>query len=137
MISSAFHPLRVGAALLLGCALAAAPVQAQDFDLTGEWVLTVESPNGTGTRDVTFVQEGDALKGTIASTMAVGDLTGTVDGNRVSFVALIMMESGSGFEVTYTATYVDGELKDGEVDFGDYGGGTFTGKRKEGDLRRS
>ena len=116
--------------LLLAVALAGANgVAAQSIDLSGAWILNVNSPNGAGTRDVTFVQEGNALSGEIASSMAAGPLTGTIDGDKVTFVATVFMESGS-FEVTYRATWVEGELKDGTVEFGSYGSGTFTGHRK-------
>lgn len=120
---------------LLATVALAAPGAAQDpeppaGDLTGAWVLTVESPNGTGTRDVEFAQDGNALTGTIASTMAAGGLTGTVEGTAVRFVAVVAMDTGD-FEVTYQATLKDGMLVDGRVDFGDYGSGTFTGRRKE------
>ena len=118
--------------LLLASTLLATPQGslAQDFDLTGDWILNVESPNGMGERQVTFVQEGNTLTGTISSSMATGDLTGTIDGNSVTFAAVIIM-SGGAFEIVYTATYEDGTLKDGTVDFGEYGSGGFTGRRKE------
>ena len=126
------------AALLMAVVLAAAgTVAAQEKDapkpagdLTGAWILNVLSPNGAGTRDVTFVQDGNALTGEIASSMAAGPLTGTIEGDVVTFVATVFMESGA-FDVTYRATWVDGELKNGTVDFGSYGSGTFTGHRKE------
>lgn len=121
-------------AVAAGFALAA-PAIAQDpeppaADLTGEWVLTVESPNGTGTREVEFEQDGNELGGTIASTMASGELTGTVDGTSVRFTAVVAMDTGD-FEIVYRATIADGALVDGTVDFGTYGSGTFTGRRKD------
>ncbi len=103
---------------------------SQDLDLSGEWILTVESPNGTGSRDLTLVQDGNELTGEIMSSRAGGELTGSVDGHEVTFVAVVYMESGS-FDITYTATVTGDEMK-GTVDFGDYGSGTFTGKRKKG-----
>jgi len=116
--------------LFLALALVGAHgMAAQTIDLTGAWILNVNSPNGAGTRDVTFVQTENVLSGEIASSMAAGPLTGTIEGDKVTFVATVFMESGS-FEVTYRATWVDGELKDGTVDFGSYGSGTFTGHRK-------
>ncbi len=120
---------------LLATVAVAAPATAQDpeppaADLTGAWVLTVESPNGTGTRDVEFAQDGNELTGTIASTMAVGDLAGTIEGAAVRFVAVVAMDTGD-FQITYQATVKDGALVEGTVDFGDYGSGTFTGRRKE------
>ena len=121
-------------ALVLVGPLLPTPAGAQDLDLSGEWLLTVESPNGTGTRQVTFVQKGDDLTGTIASSRASGDLTGSVEGENVRFVAVVNMESGP-FEIAYTATVVDG-LMEGTVDFGDYGSGTFAGRRVESEALR-
>lgn len=120
-------------ALALSLALAA-PAAAQDApappaaDLTGEWVLTVELTNGAGSRAVEFVQDGNELTGTIASSMASGDLTGTIDGDQVNFSVVLAMETQL-FKVTYSATWRDGMLVDGTVDLGDYGSGTFTGER--------
>lgn len=134
MTAAALFRRSLPVAMVAGLAWAA-PAAAQDpeppaADLTGAWVLTVESPNGTGTRDVEFAQDGNALTGTIASTMAVGDLTGTVEGTRVRFTAVVAMDTGD-FEIVYRATIADGALVDGTVDFGTYGSGTFTGRRKE------
>ena len=95
--------------------------------LSGEWVLTVTSPNGTGERQVTFVQEGNTLSGEISSSRAAGKLSGTVDDDAVTFVAVVQMDGGP-FEITYSAT-VTGDEMEGTVDFGSYGSGTFTGRR--------
>ena len=118
------------ATLVAPLMLLTTPASAQDFDLTGEWVLTVESPNGTGTREMTLEQEGNKLTGTIASSMAVGEITGMVEENKISFVALVAMDAGM-FEVAYECTFEDGEMVGGTVNFGEYGSGTFTGVRKE------
>lgn len=109
---------------------AAQETDAPAFDLTGEWIFNTMSPNGAGTRDVTFVQDGNTLTGEIASTMAAGVIEGTIEGDKIRFVAEIYMQSGP-FEVIYEATYAEGTLIDGTIDFGDYGSGTFTGNRKE------
>jgi hypothetical protein len=123
---------RLGAASALLLALTVLPAKAafaQDVDVTGEWILTVESPNGTGSREVTFKQKGAVLTGFISSSMAAGELTGTVEGNVITFVAMVAMDSGA-FDVFYSATLEDGILKMGSVDFGEYGAGSFTGVRK-------
>lgn len=108
---------------------AVARVAAPAADLSGDWVLTVETPNGTGTRNVTFEQEGGALSGTISSSMAAGPLVGSIVGDQVSFVATVSMSSGD-FDIVYEATLRDGRLVDGIVDLGAYGSGTFTGERR-------
>jgi hypothetical protein len=107
----------------------AASAAPQVPDVSGAWTLTVQSPNGTGTREVTINQDGSAITGYISSSMATGELRGSVEGDQIFFVAVVAMDSGD-FEITYQATLQDGMMVDGVVDFGDYGGGTFTGKRK-------
>ncbi|HJK96965.1 MAG TPA: hypothetical protein RMF84_07070, partial [Polyangiaceae bacterium LLY-WYZ-14_1] len=118
-------PANGAGAATSGVAAAAAPAA----DLSGEWVLAVELSNGSGTRQVTFEQEGNRLTGTISSSMATGPLEGTVEGNRVYFVATVSM-STADFEIVYEATLRDGRLVNGVVDIGDYGSGTFTGERR-------
>jgi hypothetical protein len=115
--------------LLFALAASGLPAEAaaQGLDLSGAWALTVTSPNGTGERQVTFVQDGHDLSGQISSSRAAGTLTGTVEGDKATFLAVVEMESGA-FEIVYEATVADGEMK-GTVDFGDYGTGTFTGRR--------
>ena len=126
-------PLRLAliATVVALTAALGAPAAAQDVDLSGEWVFSVQSPNGAGSRDVVFVQEDGILTGTIASSRAAGPLEGTIEGDQVEFVAVVAMETGN-FEIYYSARIEDGLLVDGVIDFGDYGQGTFTGKRKDG-----
>ncbi len=126
---SRFFASLLGAGLLLlspGLAQAGA---AQELDVTGEWEFAVQSPNGAGTRQVTLVQQGDSISGTISSSRASGDFTGILDGDRLSFTVILSMDSGP-FAVTYEASVVDDEME-GTIDFGDYGQGTFTGKRSK------
>jgi hypothetical protein len=114
---------------LLGFSLLAPGVAAQEIDLTGSWDFAVQSPNGAGTRQVVLTQHGDSISGTISSSRASGDLVGVVEGDQMSFTVILMMESGP-FPVSYAAT-VSGDGMVGTIDFGDYGAGTFTGKRSE------
>ena len=125
----------IGALLVAAvfAAFGAAPATAQEeIDLTGEWILSVDGPNGAGTREVTFEQRGDSIFGTISSSMASGPLEGEIDQTTgaVVFVAIVAMGTGD-FEILYSCVWQDGELVQGDVDFGDYGSGTFTGARKE------
>ena len=113
--------------VLLLLALGAPEISAQDIDLSGEWTFLVQSPNGTGTRQATLVQAGDSISGTISSDRATGDVIGVVEGNVVTLTALLMQASGP-FEVVYEAEFTDSTMT-GTVDFGDYGSGTFTGRR--------
>lgn len=114
----------------LGLLWVPSQVQAQEMSLTGDWEFTVESPNGTGSRQVALVQEGDSLSGSITSSRASGPITGWVKDGTVTILAELTMDSGP-FTVVYEATLSDGTLT-GIVDFGDYGAGTFTGQRVQG-----
>jgi len=122
------------AGLVCLSAALAGPAVAQDaaeqaIDLSGEWELVVQSPNGTGTRTLTLVQTGDSIRGTVSSSRASGELEGVVEGDTLTFTALLMMESGP-FPVTYRGTFTEDEMA-GTIDFGDYGSGTFSGRRSK------
>lgn len=125
-------PLAWGVALLAlaSFAVSAPGLSAQTPDLTGEWVFTVQSPNGTGTRQATLVQEGDSITGTISSDRATGDVIGAVEDGVVTLNALLMMASGP-FEVVYEAEVTEDTMT-GTVDFGSYGSGTFIGRKADG-----
>ena len=110
--------------------VAGGELHAQERSLTGEWEFTVESPNGTGTRQVNLIQKGDSLSGTIASSRASGPISGWIKADTVTILAVLAMESGP-FTVVYEGT-VQGDTMAGIVGFGDYGAGTFTGRRVEG-----
>ncbi|MEJ2538990.1 MAG: hypothetical protein P8188_03220 [Gemmatimonadota bacterium] len=129
--SVALAQLALVALALVG--VGATGISAQAADLSGEWVFTVQSPNGTGTRQVTLVQVGDSITGSISSDRATGDLSGSVEGDTVTLRALLMMASGP-FEVVYEAEFTDTTMT-GTVDFGDYGVGTFTGRKTGGPAR--
>ncbi len=125
-------PLGLGIVLLTlaSFGVGATGVSAQTPDLSGEWIFTVQSPNGTGTRRATLVQEGDSITGTISSDRASGDVIGAVEDGVVTLNALLMMASGP-FEVVYQAEVTDNSMT-GTVDFGSYGSGTFTGRKADG-----
>ncbi len=112
--------------------LAGSGLHAQELSLTGEWEFTVESPNGTGTRQVNLIQRGDSLSGTITSSRASGPISGWIKADTVTILAELAMESGP-FTVVYEGT-VRGDTMMGIVDLGNYGAGTFTGRRLGGEV---
>ena len=121
------------ALLVLIAALPTEPLQAQAStspNVTGKWTFTVTSDAGTGTPTVTLKQQGDSLTGHYSS-QALGEreLKGSVKNNTVTF-ALATEIQGTALTVTYTGTLEDANTMKGTVDFGGYGGGTFTAKRQ-------
>jgi hypothetical protein len=70
----------------LACALLFCLTAAIAADVSGDWQLTVETSQGSGSPTVAFRQQGEKLTGTFHSQI-LGDvaLTGTVKGNAIEF----------------------------------------------------
>lgn len=92
-------------------------------DMTGLWIMAVETSQGSGTPSFDLTQEGDQLSGIYSGTFGEFPVTGAVAGNKFE----IRYES-SGSVVKYIGE-VDGDKAKGEVDYGQYGKGTFTGEK--------
>jgi hypothetical protein len=111
---------------------AAAPAQEPSsgakVDVTGTWLFDVSSPAGTGTRTVTFKQDGEKITGKYTGQYGESDLTGTVKGADISFYFDVNAE-GTSIRVTYTGK-IDKDTMKGTLSLGDLGEGTFTAKRK-------
>ena len=97
-------------------------------DVTGAWTLTVETPNGQRQSAVDFKQDGKNLSGTIHSQMGDAPLTGTVDGDQVSF-SVTRERDGQSFKIEYSAK-VEGSKMTGSLKFGDNGDIPFTAAKK-------
>ncbi|MGD9345577.1 MAG: hypothetical protein PVH84_06920 [Candidatus Aminicenantes bacterium] len=103
---------------------------AMDVDVTGDWEMTMESPRGGEiTRDVHFEQDGEKITVTMESRR--GDevtAEGTINGSEIEWT--VSRETPRGqMTMTYKGT-VDGDTMTGTVDFGDFGSGNWTAKRK-------
>jgi hypothetical protein len=109
-------------------ALAQAPADKK-VDLTGKWAFAVVTDNGTGTPTVTIKQMGDSITGHYSSqTLGEQDFKGSVKGNQFTFTMSVSMQ-GQALTLTYTGAIESKDSIKGTVDFGGFGGGTFTGKR--------
>ena len=124
------------AGMLLGVAFLGATLFARDLaaqdpapNLTGAWAFSVVTDNGTGTPDVTLLQEDETLTGTYTSPrMGLRQLEGTVRGDSVQF--RLETDPAAGVVMTFIGSVqADGSLA-GIVDFGGMGGATFTARRR-------
>ncbi len=120
--------MALAAAAILIAACSSTPPAPKGPDLTGNWVLTTESPMGAQDSDMTVTQTGQALTGKLSSQMGTVDYTGTIDGNDVSF-GFTMSVQGADLQLDYSGT-VEGDTMKGKAVFGSFGEGTFTAKRK-------
>jgi hypothetical protein len=108
---------------------AAQDAAAQDkVDLTGTWVLQVETGAGGGSPTFTFKQTGDTLEGTYEGAFGKADVTGKVDGSKATW-SFTADAQGTKVTITYSGT-VEKDTMKGTVTLGEFGDGTFTGKRK-------
>ena len=122
--------LEVILAVMLVMSVVAAPTAtaADTANVNGEWNLTVETPQGTGTPSVIFKQDGENLTGTYKGRFGESSVKGTIKGNDIKFSTTISPQ-GQDIVVDYTGT-VDGDTMKGKVKFGEMGEGNFTGKKK-------
>jgi hypothetical protein len=107
--------------------LVASPVFAQT-DITGDWDVTVTSPQGTNTTPVTFKQEGGKVSGMFKSPQGTLPFEGgTMTGSDLKFTFTI---NAQGMELPITLTgKVEGETITGKADFGGFAEGDWSAKR--------
>jgi hypothetical protein len=97
------------------------------IDVTGTWTLDVTTAAGSGTPTVVLKQTGEALAGHYSGQLGETDVTGTLKGNAIEF-ALDVSVQGTALHIVYSGT-ADAAAMKGTVRLGDFGDGTFTGKK--------
>jgi hypothetical protein len=97
-------------------------------DVSGTWALTVETQRGPANPTLTLSQNGTTLSGTYKGQLGEGPVAGTLNDGNIAFTVK-MAAMGREFEVQY-AGRVDGDSMSGEVQLGQLGSGTFTGRKQ-------
>ena len=114
---------------LLAMGLLSVIAIANMADLTGVWKLTLQTQQGTSNPTVTLKQTGEELTGTYKGRLGEAPLKGTIKGNAFKF-SLKVNAQGNELQIDYDGTLeADGTIK-GKAKFGDFGEGTFTGKKE-------
>ncbi len=121
---------RVLVGILFGGLLGLALASGVPVDLSGEWYFDVlTSPNGPGSRDVLFKQEGQRVIGFIESDSATGRFVGRLDGRKLNFTAVLEF-GGQPMAADYEAVIdAGGDRMTGTIAYGLYGDATFVGFR--------
>src|SRR2546422_3889037 len=96
-------------------------------DLTGDWVLTITSPQGTRDLSAKLKQDGEKVTGTVVTVRGETSLEGTVTGADVK-IAWKTEFQGQPFPITLTGKLEDGALK-GKADFAGMAQGDLSAKR--------
>jgi len=123
--------LRVALPTLFFLAALVAPSSlAAQLDLSGSWMLTLQSPEGVNSVPVTFSQEGAEVTATFGPAPGGPELfTGTVSESGVRLVWFLEW-NGMPLEITMTGGLRDGELS-GMADFSGMAQGDWTARRVE------
>jgi hypothetical protein len=114
-------------ALLAGAALAFAHL-ASAADVTGTWIMAVETGAGSGSPTFILVQKGEALSGSYKGQLGEAQVTGTVKGDEVTIEYTVEGQGGT-LAVKYSGK-TDGKTMSGRVSLGQLGEGTFTGTKQ-------
>lgn len=108
--------------VLLALPLAAA-------DVSGKWNAEVDVAGNHATPQFTFKQDGDKLTGTYKGMLGEANITGTVDGKKITWT-LKANYGGDLVTIVYTGTIESETLIKGTVDFAGQADGTFTLKKE-------
>ena len=112
----------------LVCALIlSASATAQSPGVTGDWDVTINSPQGARTGQLSLKQDGEKLTGKIKSQRGETPLEGEVKGKEIKFKYTVKFQDQD--LVISMAGNVDGEAIKGDVDFGGLAQGDWNAKR--------
>jgi hypothetical protein len=131
MLSPEVHMSRVRLSFAAVFLTVAAPLFAQTT-VTGDWDVTITSPQGSNTVRVTMKQDGEKVSGVFKSPQ--GELPfdgGTLTGNDLKFSFSIPFQ-GTPLQITLTGKVVDNASVSGKADFGGFAEGDWSAKRATG-----
>jgi len=120
--------IKTGLAVLLAAAAFTVAQIATAADVTGTWIMAVETGAGSGSPTFVLVQKGEALSGSYKGQLGEAQVTGTVKGDDVTIEYKVDGQAGT-LAVKYTGK-TDGKTMSGKVSLGQLGEGTFTGKKQ-------
>ena len=107
-------------------AIAAAPA----VDIGGTWSASFDSQVGQQTYTYNFAVAGGKLTGHSKSNLGESDLTGTVDGDKVTFVENLKYQDQT-LAITYTGQILSADEIHFKRDVAGQGGEEFTAKRQK------
>jgi hypothetical protein len=125
---SGMRKLKTGLTALLAVAAFTIAQVAAAADVTGTWIMAVETGAGSGSPTFILVQKGETLSGSYKGQLGEAQVAGTVKGDDVTIEYKVEGQAGS-LSVKYTGK-TDGKTMSGKVSLGQLGEGTFTGTKQ-------
>ena len=120
--------VKTGLAVLLAAVAFMVAQVAAAADVSGTWIMAVQTGAGSGSPTFVLVQKGEALSGSYKGQLGEAQVTGTVKGDDVTIEYHVDGQAGS-LAVKYTGK-TDGKTMSGKVSLGQLGEGTFTGTKQ-------
>jgi hypothetical protein len=120
--------LKAGLAALLTVAAFSIAQMASAADVTGTWIMSVQTSAGSGSPTFVLVQKGEALSGSYRGQLGEAQVIGTVKDDEVTIEYKVDGQAGS-LAVKYSGK-TDGKTMSGKVSLGQLGEGTFTGTKQ-------
>jgi hypothetical protein len=119
---------KTGFGALFAVAVFALAQVASAADVTGTWIMAVETGAGSGSPTFVLKQSGEALTGSYKGQLGEAQVTGTVKGDDVTIEYKIDAQ-GQTLAVKYSGK-VDGNSMSGKVVLGQFAEGTFKGTKQ-------
>lgn len=110
--------------LFLSFVLAISIHAQEKINLSGTWVVDVQTDMGSGNPTFVLKQEGEKISGTYTGSLGESPVSGSLKGN-----VLHLEFSIQGNLITYDGTATATSIN-GKVNLADMASGTFSGKRK-------
>ena len=129
-IALLFAAATVATATTVAVVPSAAVAAAPSADINGTWATEFDSQVGKQTYTYDIKVEGGTLTGHAKSNLGEGGITGTVDGDKVTFVENLNYE-GQALAISYTGQIVSADEIKFKRDVAGAGGEEFTATRKK------
>jgi len=106
-----------------------APAKPAGPNLSGNWIVTIESPMGAQDSNLKLTQAGSDLKGTMESPMGAVDIAGTAVDKDVK-MGFNVNAQGMDLKIDFIGVLENPQTIKGRAVFGSFGEGTFTAKKQ-------
>jgi uncharacterized pyridoxal phosphate-dependent enzyme len=104
------------------------PAAPPSGDVTGQWRVDIAFVASTTTHVLQLRQQGSNVEGSHQGDFLTRDLTGTIEGSRVTLVSRVTERTGDALNYRFTGE-VSGETMSGTLDMGEYRTAAWTASR--------
>jgi hypothetical protein len=105
-------------------------VTPQVVQVTGDWDVTLNTPNGSRQAKATFKQDGEKLSGVFKNERGQVPCQGSIKGKEIEITYTVKYE-GQDLTIVLTGK-TDGDLMSGRADFGGFAEGDWVARRVVG-----